>query len=72
MAPFGQASVDEDWMFISGQVEVAKGPNRVRPENYQERTWQPRTNRYVVYADTDAIVRFDPCAVFAAKVSGLD
>jgi hypothetical protein len=72
VAPFGQASVDEDWMFISGQVEVAKGPNRVRPDSFRGREMQPRTNRYVVYADTDAIVRFDPCAVFAARVSGLD
>lgn len=72
VAPFGQATIDEDWIFISGHVEVDKREYRIRPASFREREMQPRTDRYVVYADTDAIVRFDPCAVFAAKVSGLD
>lgn len=72
VAPYGQASVDEDWMYISGQVEVARRDDRIQPATFREREMQPRTNRYMVQADTDAIVRFDPCAVFAARVSGLD
>lgn len=68
VAPLGQSSVDQSWMFISGRVEWAMRPFRAQPDSFRGRTQQNRTNRYVVYADTDAIVRFDPCAVFAQLV----
>lgn len=56
----------EAWVYISGPVEYAVTP--VAPPNtVEERRGDPRQNRYEVIAERRAIVRFDPCCVFAAR-----
>jgi hypothetical protein len=55
---------DEAWVFISGTVEYALGEITTIPDDDTSK----RRNSFAVEAIRPAIVRFDPCSVFAAKV----
>lgn len=57
----------EAWIYVTGPVEYATGAVEVIPEEERDRT-PPMTNRYEVWGQRPAIVRFDPCKVFATKV----
>lgn len=57
---------DEVWVYVTGPVEYALGPIEVLPPEDAERRGFYRTNRYDVWGERLAIVRFDPCCVFAA------
>lgn len=57
----------ESWVYVSGPVEYAVGAVEVVPENERDRT-PPMTNLYEIWGQRPAIVRFDPCKVFATKV----
>lgn len=59
---------DEAWVYITGPVEYAVGPVTVGPPDREERFDTFRTNRYRVWGSRRAIVRYDPCCVFAALV----
>jgi hypothetical protein len=65
----GTLSTGKATVYISGAVEYAIAPYRTLPVTYQERTVQGRTNKYVVYAKTNAILRFDPTLVFKATAA---
>lgn len=58
--------LDECWVYITGPVEYALGEVRVLPEDEAERRGLYRLNRFEVWGERAAIVRFDPCCVFAA------
>lgn len=61
-------SATEVWVYVSGPVEYAVTPVVVLPEGEQDR--KPfRTNRYELWGQRQAIVRVDPCSVFAVKVT---
>lgn len=62
------SALDEVWVYVSGTVEYAKSPIEVLPVDDVERRNWGRTNTYEVWAQREAIVRFDPCCVFAALV----
>lgn len=55
----------EAWIYVSGPVEYGLGDVVVLPDAAQQ---TPRTNLYEVWGERPAIVRFDPCCVFAGKV----
>jgi hypothetical protein len=55
------------WMYVTGPVEYAMSPVRMFPEAVNERI-QYRQNLYAVFAERDAIVRFDTDCVFAVQV----
>lgn len=60
---------NESWIYITGPVEYAVAAATVlKPEEQRDR-FTPRMNRYEVWAERRAIIRFDPCCVFAALVS---
>lgn len=53
------------WIYMTGPVEFATGEVQVLPEGSM--AFAPRrTNRHELWAEAPAIVRFDPCSVFAA------
>lgn len=54
----------QTWLYVSGPVEYDVGPIAVLPETERDRI-PFRTNRYEVWAERPAIVRVDPCCVFA-------
>ena len=57
---------NEVWVYVSGPVEYAVTP--IEPPNTDEERRTPfRMNTYEVIAERQAIVRFDPCCVFAAR-----
>lgn len=58
---------NRSWVYVSGPVEYQVGPIAVLPDQERDRT-PFRTNLYQVWAERDAIVRFDPCCVFAVEV----
>lgn len=59
----------EAWLYVTGPVEYAVSPVKVIPEEEADRTVGPaRTNLYELWGERQAIVRFDPCKVFATKV----
>jgi hypothetical protein len=59
------------WIYVTGPIEYAvSNPIRVIPETEKDRT-TVRMNRYEVWGERDAIVRFDPCCVFALEVFNL-
>lgn len=62
LAPPGQV-----WVIVSGPVEYALGEPKVLPEASQRHA-ERRLNRYELWAERRAIVRFDPCCVFAILV----
>lgn len=55
---------DEAWIYVSGPVEYAVGP--VEAFTPTDGT-NLRRNTHEVIAERPAIVRFDPCSVFAAR-----
>lgn len=55
-------ALDEVWVYVTGPVEFAVGP--IDPMSLTPDA--TRTNRSEVIAERPAIVRFDPCCVFAA------
>jgi hypothetical protein len=55
------------WLYVSGPVEYAVEPIRLWPPDRADRTVF-RQNIYGLYAERNAIVRFDPCSVFAVEV----
>jgi len=57
----------EVWVYVSGPVEYAVGTTEMVPPDDAQRRVPTRLNRYDVVAERSAIVRFDPCCVFAAK-----
>lgn len=61
-------ATDECWVYVSGPIEYAKSDVQVLPEDENERRNWGRTNTYEVWAQREAIVRFDPCCVYAALV----
>lgn len=66
--PAGASDGDEDgWIYISGPVEVGLGDIRIDPDSnaaHRDR----RGNQYRIWAQRQAIHRFDPCCVFAIAV----
>lgn len=56
---------DEVWVYISGPVEYALGTLEL-PNTVEERHMPAQLNAYEAIASRDALVRFDPCCVFAA------
>ncbi len=56
---------NSSWIYISGPVEYAV-TDVAAPNEDDERRTPLRYNRYEVIAEREAIVRFDPCCVFAA------
>lgn len=58
----------QSWVYVTGPIEYAVTPVVVVPEEERDRI-PFRTNRYEVWGQRQAIVRFDPCCVFAARVS---
>jgi hypothetical protein len=67
--PFLGNAADEAWLYVTGPVEYAVSPVIVVPEEEADRTVGPaRTNLYELWGERQAIVRFDPCKVFATKV----
>lgn len=61
-------AADEVWIYVTGPVEYALGDVRVVPEDEAQRRGLYRRNDYQVWAEREAIVRFDPCLAFAALV----
>lgn len=59
---------DESWIYVTGPVEYAASPVVVLPEDDGDRS-VVRTNLYEVWGERQALVRFDPCKVFATKVT---
>jgi hypothetical protein len=55
------------WVYVTGPIEYAVGDVRVMPESESDRS-AFRQNRYEVWGERDAIVRFDPCCVYAVEV----
>lgn len=56
------------WIYVTGPIEYAvSNPIRIIPETERDRT-TPLQNKYDFWAERDAIVRFDPCCVFAIEV----
>jgi hypothetical protein len=53
--------LDEAWVYVTGPVEYAVGP--IDPMSLTPDA--SRTNRTEIIAERPAIVRFDPCCVFA-------
>lgn len=64
-AVYAGNAIDEAWVYVSGPVEWAASTVQVLPDEEAERR-NLRLNRYEVWAERMAIVRFDPCCVFAA------
>lgn len=61
---------DQSWIYLSGPVEYAVAPIKVLPEReVDRRQGLGRTNTVELYAERLALVRFDPCCVFAALVN---
>lgn len=58
------------WIYVTGPVEYAASDVRALPTAERDRM-RFRQNTYEVWAERDAIVRFDPCAVFAVEVVNL-
>lgn len=56
---------DEAWVYVTGPIEYAVGPV-TSVGTVEERHAPFRMNKYVEVAERQAIVRFDPCCVFAA------
>lgn len=68
--PYQGNANNESWVYVSGPVEYAVTPVRVVPEDDADRTVGPaRSNLYELWGRREAIVRFDPCKVFAVKVT---
>lgn len=68
--PFGPggavAASGEAWMYITGTVEYALGDVVLLPEDEKARFLSGnRQNAYEVWAEREALVRFDCCCVFA-------
>lgn len=61
-------AADQVWVYVTGPLEYAAGEIVVMPEREEERRNYMRTNTYEVWAERMAIVRFDPCCVFAVLV----
>lgn len=59
--------LNTSWIYVTGPVEYAVSNVRALPEDDPDRH-VPRTNIYEVWGERDAIVRFDPCCVFATEV----
>lgn len=57
---------DEAWVYVSGPVEYDASPVMVLPESDADRRIN-RRNTFEVIAERQAIVRVDPCGVFAAR-----
>lgn len=56
------------WIYVTGPIEYATtSPVRVLPETERDRT-TVRQNKYELWGEREAIVRFDPCCVFALEV----
>lgn len=68
---FAGNDADEAWLYISGPVEYALAqpgdPGYLLHQGGDLYTRQQ--NRYETWAERLAIVRFDPCAVFACKIT---
>jgi hypothetical protein len=59
------------WIYVTGPIEYAvSSPIRILPETERDRSTFLQ-NRYDLWAERDAIVRFDPCCVFAIEVWNL-
>lgn len=63
------ASADQVWMYATGPVEYDLTDVRLLPEEERLRRSDPRTNLWNVWAERQAIVRFDPAAVWASLVT---
>lgn len=59
-------AIDEGWVYVTGPVEYAVTPVQILPTDEADRRGNPRQNRYAIWAERVAIVRFDPCNVYAA------
>lgn len=55
------------WVYVTGPVEYDLTAPKVMPDDQQAR-WDRRRNRYELVAERRAIVRFDPCCIFALNV----
>lgn len=74
--PDGTAqSAGEVWVYATGRIEWALGPywdgyeQSTAAASIDKRIWHNQwTNEWEIKTDRLAIVRFNPCAVFAAKV----
>lgn len=76
--PFGHGPGDADdfagneagqaWIYVTGPVEYDVTPVEVVPDDAGRRM-PLRTNRYELWGQRQAIVRFDPCKVFATMVT---
>ena len=65
-APNGTtATAGQVWMYATGPVEYDLTPIRILPEEERNRWAERRTNLWQVWAERQAIVRFDPSAVWA-------
>lgn len=61
---------DQAWIYVTGPVEYALGTIKVLPEDEaSRRLGVGRANLYEVWAERFALVRFDPCCVFAQLVA---
>lgn len=54
------------WMYLSGPVEYALGDPEEIPDD-ESAHWDRRANAWQVWAQRQAIHRFDPCSVFAVE-----
>lgn len=66
--PDGEAAYPGSvWAYVSGPIEVEVGAPKFLPDT-DARRWDQRRNRYELWAERAAIVRFDPCCVYAILV----
>jgi hypothetical protein len=59
--------VNTSWIYVTGPIEYATTPVVALPELEHDRI-PARTNIYDLWGQRQAIVRFDPCCVFATEV----
>lgn len=55
------------WAYVSGPIQYDLAAPSLDPDTMARR-WDRRMNRYSMWAEQQAIVRFDPCCVFAINV----
>jgi len=63
------AGANQAWMYVTGPVEYDLTPIVIRPEAQEMRFFDPRTNLWRVWAERQAIYRFDPTSVFAELIT---
>lgn len=67
--PTGAAATSgQVWLYATGMTEWSDGPTTIDPKD-RARWFDRRLNKYTAIVERPAIVRFDPCSVFAVLVT---